>query len=660
MAGRLQADRLTALARDGLGDAIDACLGDAFAGDRRVHVIRSVTAHVMLAQCSDAADDEARARWATQLARTIARGSAGDAGVDIVTFDDEVDFVCSFIRELLYGDPWRMWCFGAFAGLRGLPIETILLRVALEPPDRLPVLLGALRQRDLLTPVLDALGPEHHAKPWAALVPERERTPGIESIVAVALDLASALELVRPSATLRSALAARARREAPDVDWTVPTQLAAAVVWALRSLERHGELTATSLDLEMARERIAAAIRERRLDWLDGGVLERELLELVDRVGVRVGADEPERSEAQSQPVRDDGERAPVVLAPVHRTLLRDLARAFERCGLSMLGEHSPASRIELLAALVELDPNWADRSATVPLLERWLDGLEVLSRELGQATRTADPTDVMALIRAARAGRPDPVLALVERGCAEAPAMRSAVADAVAGARSIPMAGTEHAANESPAAEVGRAIRSPVCGTFLLVRALVDVSAERLVVGVDDSLLRHAAAGLRAALCLAWSGAKRWDRAVEVFSGATPVDLTIATEHVDPVALLQSLEELMTGLRVDARADVEQAVDVLCPEAIEASSEWLRSISIVAASLLRAWARWLPRVGGSSVPYLLENFIRRSGELRASSRRIQVLLDPGPMDVVLEMARYFDPVESVPWLDGASVELVR
>ena len=76
----------------------------------------------------------------------------------------------------------------------------------------------------------------------------------------------------------------------------------------------------------------------------------------------------------------------------------------------------------------------------------------------------------------------------------------------------------------------------------------------------------------------------------------------------------------------------------------------------LTAVSVLRAWARWLPRLSGSSVPYLLENFIHRSGTLTVDAKRVLVEMDPKPLDVVIEMAGYTSDLERVDWLGGRNL----
>lgn len=66
-------------------------------------------------------------------------------------------------------------------------------------------------------------------------------------------------------------------------------------------------------------------------------------------------------------------------------------------------------------------------------------------------------------------------------------------------------------------------------------------------------------------------------------------------------------------------------------------------TVSLVATSLLRIWARWLRGFGESSVSYLLQSLVRRSGVLFRDGEGLRVVMEPRPLDVVLDMAGYLD-----------------
>jgi len=80
--------------------------------------------------------------------------------------------------------------------------------------------------------------------------------------------------------------------------------------------------------------------------------------------------------------------------------------------------------------------------------------------------------------------------------------------------------------------------------------------------------------------------------------------------------------------------------------------------VELVAGSVVRLWARWLRGFSAASVPYLLDEFVRRPGSVRQEGSGVHVELDPRPLDVVLEIAGYTDDISAVPGLGGRDVTI--
>lgn len=83
-------------------------------------------------------------------------------------------------------------------------------------------------------------------------------------------------------------------------------------------------------------------------------------------------------------------------------------------------------------------------------------------------------------------------------------------------------------------------------------------------------------------------------------------------------------------------------------------------ALALAANALVRAWAHWLPRLGGSSTPYLLDQLIRRPGWVAADSSQVTVILTSRAADLVIEQAGYFADLEHVPWLGRRRVRFRR
>jgi hypothetical protein len=79
-------------------------------------------------------------------------------------------------------------------------------------------------------------------------------------------------------------------------------------------------------------------------------------------------------------------------------------------------------------------------------------------------------------------------------------------------------------------------------------------------------------------------------------------------------------------------------------------------TLALTAIAVLRVWARWLRQFAASSIPYILDNFIRRPGRVYVGAHEITVDMEPRPLDIAIEVAGYSARLERVPWLDHRHV----
>jgi hypothetical protein len=165
----------------------------------------------------------------------------------------------------------------------------------------------------------------------------------------------------------------------------------------------------------------------------------------------------------------------------------------------------------------------------------------------------------------------------------------------------------------------------------------------------------------LRGALAVQWLDlGPPFDGPASLWVGASNPDF--AALEAPPARLSELAQSLLDLL------SSQQAVDVLPPEDVLASghtpafaavaiSEETRSVlSRIAWMTMCGWSRWLPGLSGASVPFLSARALRRAARVRVADGLIEVELDPAPLDVVIEMAGYFRPIEVIPWLDGRTV----
>ena len=118
---------------------------------------------------------------------------------------------------------------------------------------------------------------------------------------------------------------------------------------------------------------------------------------------------------------------------------------------------------------------------------------------------------------------------------------------------------------------------------------------------------------------------------------GAAPEEL-VTTHRTSREALLAALAGLEYGRLGVPDADL--------------------TLALTAIAVLRVWARWLRQFAASTTPYLLENFIRRPGQVSVGAQEITVNLEPRPLDIVIDVAGYSARLERVPWLDHRHLRL--
>ncbi|MGD9081599.1 MAG: hypothetical protein PVG96_19795, partial [Desulfobacterales bacterium] len=104
-----------------------------------------------------------------------------------------------------------------------------------------------------------------------------------------------------------------------------------------------------------------------------------------------------------------------------------------------------------------------------------------------------------------------------------------------------------------------------------------------------------------------------------------------------------------------DSREALVAALKVLNNKSFEIADVDL-TMALTAIAILRVWARWLKQFSGSSVAYLLTNFIRRPGRIYNGESSILVEMDSKPVDIVLEMTGYTAKMDRLSWFGNRDV----
>jgi hypothetical protein len=643
-------------------DLYSAALEQALEDDPAVYILRQV--HVpLLFHGASSADRTALARkWAARTAREVIRGivkHAADSS-QLVRFSDEAEYISYFIADLLDDAVWQRWYYGPFSRFRLVAKNEAVLAVLLENREQLEAILRHLAELGRLRAALDLLDESASGRLWREAIQPPVSVPSeieFRTFVRAAYDLINALELWAAVPPSEDRFLSEYVAERPTMpDWMDRRSLASAVLSVVRFAARRSllarihEATAQSLH-ERIVERTAA------LDWLDFEWLVQMLAEYLTY----------QRSAAPALHLA-----VPAKAISPYQRLLFERLRQLVGAGMLSLDSHIPDSGSNALgwyAALVAVDPELASKAGAASAVKLLLACWKVL-------LASPDPITLLEAIRSGAAGRVLAGLAgLAQEAVRAALTIGSAEQDAIRAAAAI----------GAPAADVltaligtmpmrvssapGVPFESHCAGLYLLLRALIDVRVPQMAAAAGAEPL----SAVLLALGIQWAGEHavqdlELDRGLALWCGlsedAGAVDTILGT--VEPQAydaLAEAVRDLMTARRM---------LDPSLPLVDSPPQEWMATLNagwplgasvnlplvLTAIGLLQLWARWLPGISNSSLPYLLTNLIRRSGVIEVRRQHIDVVLRPAPLDVVLEMSGYLAEISAVPWLEGRKVTL--
>lgn len=698
--GEAALQRLQRVAQRQLAGAFDTALDLAFEGDPAVYVLRRLQARVTLLQALETPESMLAAHWSERVSGAVVRAIAHDSGdgANLMRFADQADYVAHFIAALLSGHAWDRWFYAAFSDLRRLSTSEAVLAVLLRNQPYLAAILRHLFRLGFLDQLLASLGPEAGRRLWLELVSQRAAPLGAEAFapfIWTAVRVARGLELWGSSAPGEDALVAEylATRPAPP-DWTDRRALAQALFQVLRFFAARGYLgNSGAIARQRFEERREHALAD--LDWLDREWLAAALLSIMTPPPLY-----------QAQPDKRDARRP--LLTPTQQALLvriRDLIAA-QTVRLDTVNPDSDANALRLFTALIEAEARWEQYPGVGEIIKRLLLCWKWTLLSADASTLMRDVAD-----RSADAPFELPALDAPPSARDAFESIRSLGVPALDVLRAL----TASTAQPGPRA-AGEVWQSGCAGVFLLIRALLDARLPQVFQAAVDA---GALPSFLAAIGVQWGGRidpgialwaglnpttlKVSDLVIPesdaVLNGLFAmlkrrcgIDTTVARFHEVSLCGRQALvasnaagdiwplgcwvdstgpSAAATFLRKQWHAltgsEPEILEDDTGREALEnaladLSKGWPAevpvnlAVTLAAIAALRLWARWLPGLSGSSAPYLLKNFIRRPGAIQSGERCIEVYLEPGPMDVVLELAGYLREIEDVPWLDHRKV----
>ena len=626
------------VARERIEDVCDRAFEETFQNDPSVFVVRKVQTRVAVLASQAALESRLAEQWGARLCASVIRVIASTSSdEDVVRFENQAAFVSSFLSDFVAGTVWDHWYHGAFRVYRQVPADEAILAVLVENQDCLGEILHRLAKAKALDVVLRALGPEGQRRLWIRV---SRRTSvqlsgdAFRIFVHSAFDLADSLSLwsaSRPSEQdfLRNYLLT----EPVSPNWTDPSSLASAVTDVFRALFGNGWLSVPRAFRLDDPSKLDSALNS-SYDWLDKSWLKNSLASLFSPVS-------PERI------VRASALRPPR-LTPGQLSLFRSLFSSIRNRHFQLdPSDWSPHSHLlRILAALAARETSAS--LATLPILENIV--------EAWLALRTAENRDSDLLNL--RRGQIDFILARVSPSTkislqAHLESVVSAGEPAIAIVEEL----LAHYAStsEAPALEE---IHSGCAGLFLLARAVQDL---RLFTLLKESRF-DSLEPLLVALAIRISGPAalqegKFDAGAALWSGISTEEFPSHLSHLaklDARLFRANLTELVAAQRIVdpifSGEFADQPLSVALPPDVGSV------LDFTASSLLHSWARWLPGLSGSSVGFLLEKFVHRSGTLHLYPDRIDVKLSPGPLDAILKMAGYLTDSPNASWLGNRFV----
>lgn len=618
-------------AREQIAEVCDRAFEDTFRNDPTVYIVRRAVCRV--AVLARHADPESRlaeqwgARLCASVVRVIAKDDTGDV---VVRFDNQAAFVSNFLSDYIAGTAWDRWYHGAFKSYRLFPAEQLIMTVLEKNREHLGDILLRLRKANTLDSVLAALGAAGQRKLWLQVVRGQCEAPSEEAFrlfIHAAFRLADSLSLWAGARPSESAFARSYLRASPTIpDWANTSSLASAVVSVLSALTLNGHLSQRHLDSEQL------ATLDKTLcssfDWLDKQQLKNSVLTLIAESATSAGT--------TSLTLR------PYLLTPTQKHLLESLATLARegRFTLDSSDSTTHANLVRLLAAMTQTD--FAAQTSVLPILESIVETWQFLRssttfsnylqnlrrKEFGAVLAFASgaQTELRSHLQVvARCG--EPALALLEALVTSSP--------------------------DETLAQPLESFDSTSAGLFLLVRAVQDLRVSTILKDSGFDALEP----LLAALAIRIAGPQALqenglDPGAALWAGTIPQELSSHLERLESLDVGQFRIALLDLLH--AQRLIDPQVPAIFPEEFPGgllSASMSAHIDFVAASLLRSWARWLPGLSSSSVPFLLDKFIRRPGRLFLYKERIDLQLAPGPLDSVLKMACYFADSPNVLWM---------
>jgi hypothetical protein len=628
---------LDRLAHQRIAAACDRALSEIFEGDPAVYAVRRVSARVAVLASRVTLESRLAEQWGHRLGAAVVRSIAEEKdGDNLVRFQNQAQFVVRFLADFVAGTAWDRWYFGAFRCYREVRREDVILGVLQDNREFFWEIWSGLKQLQVLDAVIALLGPHKQLQLWNEVVrgANKQDSPEVfrffvQSAFRV-LDILKLWSGVRPSES--DILDAYLRTEPATPQWRSHLSLAEAVAEVIRFLAQ--ERFVSLIEMRETDSFRLEQILTPDFDWLDVRHLTQCVISLAG--GSRT------TSVPRSFVLR------PLGTTPTHKHLLEALRRLVleGRCRLDA-GDSTPQANLLRLMAVLSDQTDGESLAAVTAILESIVGTWMILKA-------TPRPADALTNLRR---GFVESILDVAHTSAGDE-AARHLKAVAHAGEPAIALV-EELAAqfDKAPATHRGIVIESECAGLFFLVRAVQDIRLTSVLkeCGFDSISPLLTGLAIRIGGSRVWTDG-RLDPGAALWAGieaAEAVSCLSRLETLDRDKFDAALLDLLSAQRL-IEAD-EKPFDAE-PQSFPCSTEVSAMLDRTAGLLLRAWARWLPGLGGSSVPYLLRNFIHCSGMIEVGELILEVRLASLPLAVVLKMAGYLDDCPAAPWLGTRAV----
>lgn len=630
---------LTRVARERLHKVCDQYFSETFEQDPTVYVIRNVTTRVAVVASSINLESQLAERWGQRLCASVVRAVAArnDDG-NLVRFENQAEFVAQFLSDLSKETAWEKWYYGAFRTYRQFSKRDAVVAICRDNQEWVWDIMCRLRRLRRFEPILLLLGHDGQHDLWQLCGGRDRQEPSTDQFrlfVRTACALLDAMTWWKGTSPPEEALLeAYVRTQPPVPQWSTAETLADAVADVVRWLVRQDVVRANII---MDTEERALMIREAsaHCEWLDGERLVHMVGEIVEFTALA--------SSSKSLMQR------PPNLTPAQSALLQQLIgllRAGE-CRIDVDHSATYGNLLRVVAALLE-----RGSSVSRELVVGFVESVFAVCKAVGASGRVQD---VMSQLRRGQTQALLNAESVQDREALERHLSRVMHAGASAWAvveelvtQSEPHPGTG-----------GMTITSRCAGLFILIRAVQDIRLASVLKDCGFQRIQPVLLGLAHRFAGVESVAEgTWDPGVLLWAGVEGSDPSDVFEELSALDLDRFDQALKNQVEAQGLSHDDDEPIGISPEsdAVTGSEALDKLLDQAAGWTLRAWARWLPGLSGSSAPYLLRHFIRRPGTITLGNSCLHVWLEPAGLDEILRMAGYLKEAPAVSWLGNRTV----